>query len=54
MMQFHILASGRLSRPLPVRSLARHSLKKRDAPVRHITWECKNLPSAPINPSIAR
>lgn len=54
MMWFHRSKTGKLSRPLPFRSLSRRSLKKRHAAMRHITWKRKNLPSTPINPSIAR
>ena len=54
MMCVHRSTSGRLSRPLPFRSLARRNLNKCDAPVGHITCKCKDLPSVLINPSIAR
>ncbi|MDZ7592343.1 MAG: hypothetical protein U5L05_17050, partial [Rubrivivax sp.] len=54
MMWFHKSTRAKFSRPLPFGFLARRSPKKRDAPVRHATSERKNLPSAPINPSIAR
>ena len=45
MMDVHRSTTGKLSRPLLFRSLAQRSVKKRDAAVRRIAWECKNLPS---------
>lgn len=54
MMWFHRSTRGKLSHPLPFHSLARRGATKRDAPVRPIAWERKNLPSARLNPAIAR
>jgi hypothetical protein len=45
---------GRLSHLLPFHSLARGGATKRDAPVRPIAWELRNLPSARLNLSITR
>jgi hypothetical protein len=45
--------SGSLSRPLPFHCRAER-ITARGRPARRIAWERKNLPSAPINPSIAR
>lgn len=54
MMYLQESTTGKLSHPLPFHSLDRDGATKRDAPVSHITWECKDLPSARLNPSIAR
>jgi hypothetical protein len=53
MMYFHGSTSGKLSRPLPFRCPAQR-ISKRGPRVRCISWERKNLPSARLNPSIAR
>jgi len=53
MMYFHRSTSGKLSDPLP-RHCPAQRIMKRGRPVRRIAWERKNLPSAQVNPSIAR
>ena len=53
MMYFHRSTSGKLSDPLPCHCPAQQ-ITKRGRLVRRIAWECKNLPSAQLNPSIAR
>jgi hypothetical protein len=51
MVYFHRSASGKLSRPLPSLCPAQRISKRGP---RCIAWERKNLPSARLNPSIAR
>ena len=53
MMYFHRSTSGKLSDPLPCHRPAQR-ITKRGQPVRRITRERKNLPSAQLNPSIIR
>jgi len=53
MMYFHRPTSGKLSDPLPCHCPAQR-IANRGRPVRRIPWERKNLPSAQLNPSIAR
>jgi hypothetical protein len=53
MMYFHRSTSGKLSRPLPFHCRAQ-KITKRGPPVRRIAWERKNLPSARLNPALAR
>lgn len=43
MMQAHRSTTGKLSRPLPLRSHARRSPEQRDPPVRDIARERKSL-----------
>jgi hypothetical protein len=53
MMYFHRSTSGKLSRPLPFHCPAQR-ITKRGPPARRIAWERKNLPSARLDPTIAR